>query len=323
LPAMPLDRIQAEVLDAGTVLLEYSLGERASHLFVVSRGGITHRALPGRVPLEAMARTAYERFRTPGQPADTAALRAMLIGNVDAKRLVVVADGALQYLPFAALTPGVPVVTAPSAAAIAAMRKTRGARPERELAIFSDPRVPALARLPFAKTEAAHIVNLAGGRAVYSASGDGATRQAVLDHPARIMHFAAHSLLDTERPDRTEIALSGEPLRLRDVAGLRLDDSLIVLSACQTALGREMKREGLLGLAYAFQQAGASQVLASLWKVDDRATAELMKHFYEGLLRQGLRAPEALTAAQQTLARSARWPHPFYWAGFTIQGDWR
>ncbi|MBM3787049.1 MAG: CHAT domain-containing protein, partial [Acidobacteria bacterium] len=216
-----------------------------------------------------------------------------------------------------------PVVTAPSAAAIAAMRKTRGARPERELAIFSDPRVPALARLPFAKTEAAHIVNLAGGRAVYSASGDGATRQAVLDHPARIMHFAAHSLLDTERPDRTEIALSGEPLRLRDVAGLRLDDSLIVLSACQTALGREMKREGLLGLAYAFQQAGASQVLASLWKVDDRATAELMKHFYEGLLRQGLRAPEALTAAQQTLARSARWPHPFYWAGFTIQGDWR
>jgi CHAT domain-containing protein len=120
-----------------------------------------------------------------------------------------------------------------------------------------------------------------------------------------------------------EIALADGSLRLRDVAKLQLNSRLVVLSACQTALGKEMKREGLLGLAHEFQRAGVSQVVASLWKVDDRATAELMKRFYEGLLVKGMAAPEALRSAQRSLASTSRWAHPFYWAGFVVQGDWR
>src|SRR5207302_9971410 len=112
-------------------------------------------------------------------------------------------------------------------------------------------------------------------------------------------------------------------LRLPDIYNMRLDADLVVLSACQTALGKQIKGEGLIGLTRAFMYAGAPRVVASLWEVSDRATAELMKRFYHGILQERLRPAAALHAAQVEMARDPRWASPYYWAGFVFQGDWR
>ena len=319
---LTVDDVQQRVLDGDTTLVEYALGEKASHLFVVTRAGVTHRTLPGRAVLEATARRAYEAYRQPEGKPDGAALARILLPGVRAKRLLIVADGALQYLPFVAFAPAETVVLAPSASAVAGLRALPVAG-GKGIAVFADPVAPQLARLAFARMEGDGIVGLAPKGQASLAVGAAATRAAVLGARAGILHFAAHSLLDTERPERTELVLSGGSLRLRDIYNMRVPARLVVLSACQTALGKEMKREGLLGLARAFQQAGVPRVVASLWKVDDRATAELMKEFYAGMLRDGRTAAEALREAQRRLAAKARWQHPYFWAGFVLQGEWR
>jgi CHAT domain-containing protein len=98
---------------------------------------------------------------------------------------------------------------------------------------------------------------------------------------------------------------------------------LVVLSACQTALGKEIKGEGLVGLTRGFMYAGSPRVVASLWRVPDRATAELMKRFYKGMLEEGQRPAAALRAAQVSLWKEQRWRDPYYWAAFVLQGEWR
>jgi CHAT domain-containing protein len=110
---------------------------------------------------------------------------------------------------------------------------------------------------------------------------------------------------------------------LHDIYNLRLDADLVVLSACQTALGKEIKGEGLVGLTRAFFYAGAPRVVASLWQVNDLATAELMKKFYRGLLERRLRPAAALRAAQIEMSHDPRWKSPYFWAGFVLQGEWR
>src|SRR5262249_28588236 len=120
---------------------------------------------------------------------------------------------------------------------------------------------------------------------------------------------------------------SGSPqngfLRLYDIYNLRLGSDLVVLSACQTALGGEIKGEGLIGLTRGFLYAGAPRVVASLWQIDDRTSAELMKRFYEGLLTRGERPAAALRAAQIAVWRTKGLDAPYYWAAFTLQGEWR
>ena len=96
-----------------------------------------------------------------------------------------------------------------------------------------------------------------------------------------------------------------------------------MLSACQTALGKEIRGEGLVGLTRGFMYAGAPRVIASLWQIDDRASAEFMKRFYEAMLGQKLRPAAALRAAQVSMSKDPRWHQPHYWAAFTIQGEWK
>ncbi len=112
-------------------------------------------------------------------------------------------------------------------------------------------------------------------------------------------------------------------LRADEAANLKLRADLVVLSACQTALGKELRGEGLLGLARGFMYAGAPRVIASLWRVADSATTDLMSTFYQGLLRDHLPAAEALRLAKLRLMRNPLRSNPYYWAGFTLQGDWR
>jgi CHAT domain-containing protein len=181
----------------------------------------------------------------------------------------------------------------------------------------------------------AAIVSLLPPRRVFKAVDFKATRETVLNAALdryRIVHFATHGLLDAQRPALSGLVLSlvderGAPrngyLRLPDIYNMRLDADLVVLSACETALGKEVKGEGLVGLARAFMYAGAPRVVASLWQVSDVATAELMKRFYRGMLQQHLRPAAALHAAQVNMQTDPRWRAPYFWAGFTLIGDWR
>jgi CHAT domain-containing protein/Tfp pilus assembly protein PilF len=147
----------------------------------------------------------------------------------------------------------------------------------------------------------------------------------------RIIHLATHGLLNSEHPELSGIVLSlvdkeGRPqngfLRLNEIYNLRLGADLVVISACQTALGKEVRGEGLIGLTRGFMYAGAPRVVASLWAVDDEATVELMKNFYREMLTRSQRPAAALRAAQVAIWKRKRLP-PYYWAAFVLQGDWR
>jgi CHAT domain-containing protein len=148
----------------------------------------------------------------------------------------------------------------------------------------------------------------------------------------RIVHFATHSLLNNEHPELSGVVLSlvdrdGRPqngfLRLYDIYNLRLGAELVVLSACSTALGEEIQGEGLMGLARGFLYAGAPRVVATLWEIDDRTMAEAMKRFYEAMLTRGERATQALRSAQIAMWKTKGWDAPYYWAAFTLEGEWR
>jgi CHAT domain-containing protein len=145
----------------------------------------------------------------------------------------------------------------------------------------------------------------------------------------RIVHFATHGLLNNQHPEFSGLVLSlvdehGKPqngfLLLQDIYNLNLPAEMVVLSACETALGREVRGEGLIGLTRAFMYAGAARVLASLWNVDDVATAELMSRFYKAVEQDGMSYPAALRQAQIQMWKQKRWHDPYYWGQFQMQG---
>jgi CHAT domain-containing protein len=190
-------------------------------------------------------------------------------------------------------------------------------------------------RLVFSNDEAEFITGFAPRSSTLKATGFKASHQLAISGELslyRIIHFATHGLINSEHPELSGLVLSlvdenGRPqdgfLRMGEIFNLRLPADLVVLSACQTALGKEIKGEGLVGLTRGFMYAGARRVVASLWQVDDQATSELMRLFYRGMLKEGLRPAAALREAQIGMSRSSRWSSPYYWAGFVIQGEWR
>ena len=190
-------------------------------------------------------------------------------------------------------------------------------------------------RLRFSRQEAEEIEGLAAGNKGLKAldfEANRATATGAELRQYRIVHFATHGLINNQHADLSGIVLSlvnqqGQPqngfLRLYDIYNMNLQADLVVLSACQTALGKEIKGEGLVGLTRAFMYAGSPRVVASLWQIDDRATAELMRRFYQGMLADGLRPAAALRAAQVSMWKDKRWGAPRYWAAFTLQGEWK
>jgi len=146
-----------------------------------------------------------------------------------------------------------------------------------------------------------------------------------------IIHFATHTILNSERPDLSGIVLSlvdesGNPLdgflRLHEIYNLKLNSNLVVLSSCNSAFGGGDDMN-FVGLTTGFMYAGTPRVVASLWSVDDRATAELMKRFYKAMLVDGLRPAAALRAAQIQMLGETGWEAPYFWGAFTLQGEWR
>ncbi len=380
-----LRQLQERDLDAETVLLEYFLGSRRSFLWFVTPASVTAHGLAPQGQIEALVREVFADLSDPdprrgaGERRALERLSQLLLGPVAAelggKRLVIVADGALQYLPFAALpVAGEPLVVGhelvylPSAAVLAELRRSRAERPmpARTLAVFadpvfsaSDPRVahsqpPSAApsptlldtatqgsfeRLVWSRREAEAIVETLGGRwpqdqlllaTDFASNVEVVTSGDVSDY--QILHFATHGLIDSARPQLSALVLSmvdtgGRPrdgfLRLYDIYELELAADLVVLSGCRTALGREIRGEGLQGLGRGFFHAGASRVMASLWSVQDRATGKLMEYFYRALFDERLTPDAALRWAQVAMWRDPAFRDPYFWAAFILQGDWR
>ena len=418
--------VQKQLSDAGTVLLEYELGEERSYLWLVSSTTFASYELPKRGEIEQAARQAYAQLTARVQrraQADkeyesaAAALSNLLLGKVGSQlghqRLVIVADGALNYIPFSALPAPlggalaaagsqtekgsfVPllvdreVVQLPSASVLGLLRRETASRrpPSKQVFVMADPvfsvndpRVKHSDRRPGSTSVAqnrADIVNdgesavteieasqlarsvgdvglARGGEALPRLEGTREEAQTIvalapvqsrlaLDFEAnratatsaelaqyRYLHFATHGLVDTQHPELSGLVLSmvnedGKPvngfLRLQDIFNLSLPVEMVVLSACETGIGKEVRGEGLLGLTRGFMYAGSPRVVVSLWKVDDSATAELMGRFYEGMLRQKLRPAAALRAAQLAMWQDSRWRAPYYWAAFVLQGEW-
>lgn len=417
---LSLADIQQQVLDPQTILLEYYLGDERSYLWVVAPDSIGSYELPKREEIEKAARRVYElltarnlrvRFETVDErrgrieKADAeyaqaaAVLSRIVLGPVSLKladkRLLVVSDGALQYIPFGALplpstapeqkdsTP-VPlalrheIVALPSAATLGALRHEISGRKPAAMTIaaiadpvfgrdderikgtsaprkIDEPRLSDseremersaaesgwgeewhVSRVPFTRFEATAIAELVPERERkealdFAANRATATSSGLSEY--RIVHFATHGFLNSLHPELSGIVLSlvdeqGRDqdgfLRAQEIYNLKLPAELVVLSGCRTGLGKEIRGEGLVGLTRAFMYAGAARVMVSLWDINDKATAEFMTRFYRAMLgKEQMRPAAALRAAQLSMWKEKRWPSPYYWAAFELQGESR
>jgi CHAT domain-containing protein len=192
-----------------------------------------------------------------------------------------------------------------------------------------------LDRLSFSRSEADAITAAAPAGSSFKALDFDASRARVLDRELkqfRLVHLATHGILNDHHPELSGLVFSlvnekGQAedgfLKLNDVYNMDLPVDMIVLSACQTAVGKQVKGEGLIGLTRGFMHAGAARVVASLWKVQDEATAELMKRFYSYMLEKKMPAAAALRQAQLDLMKIRGATRPYYWAGFVLQGEWK
>ena len=428
---LTLAEVQQNVLDDQTVLVEYALQAEESYLFAASKSEVNLFKLPGRANVDKLAMDlraqlipstlqrrivgidVAEANRGLGiaaaAPADVApfvaashALYKVVLepaaGMIGEKRLMVVADGALNYIPFEVLLKSADsgdfsslgylvksneIVYAPSASVVAAIKQQRAKSTSRAILIIADPvfnsndtrarkatatpasdaevrglgiqgaladvagsKAPAkptaameglpLARLNGTRTEAEQISTLAktaGGQADVwldlDANEENLGTRDVTKY--RIIHVATHGLLNAERPQFTGIVLSlvGNKthdgfVRTDEVFNLRLGSPLVMLSACETGLGKEKRGEGVMGLTRAFMYAGAPTVGVSLWSVADKSTADLMTDFYRRLLSTGdsTTSSGALRSAQLAMITGKKYSAPFYWAPFVLVGDW-
>ncbi|HEX7331247.1 MAG TPA: CHAT domain-containing protein [Pyrinomonadaceae bacterium] len=386
--------------DDQTMLLEYFLGRNASYLWAITLNDAKVFVLPKADDITRVVQDVYKLLSTePNDDTDqrlnnaTAELSKLVLGPVadqlHARRIIVVADGALNYIPFqllplasrnnAPLVANYEVVNAPSASVLGQLREEKRQRPRRTkiLAAFGDPvfasnyqqfknsgsgEVLAASQaaggqswqrssrdievkgddidpdtiqpLHYSKSELKKLSDLAGSQALIVRGFDAS--RGVLEtidfSKYAILHFATHGLLNPKNPENSGFLLSmldfdGKPqngfITMQDVYSLRVPVDLVVLSACRTGLGKDVRGEGLIGLTRGFMHAGASSVVASLWKVDDEATAELMKNFYANMLQKGLAPAEALREAQNTVRQNPMWQSPHFWAGFTLQGEFK
>jgi CHAT domain-containing protein/tetratricopeptide (TPR) repeat protein len=402
-------------LDRDTLMLEFALGRERSYVFVLDRESITSYMIPGELEIEKAVRRLRELLTTRQVTQSQRSIRAadeefsraaselswMLLGKaadrLPGRRLIIIADGILQSLPFNALPTPTPnpdsagnlliqnhvIVSLPSASSLAQLRieAARKRTPDRLLAVFGDPifqitdaRIPRvqtpapkpasspsatsrstqspratsilrggtegilsadLSRLEGTRNEALAILGMVPKELRMEALGFDANKAAVLSPELsryRFIHFATHTIMNDAYPDLSSMVFSlfderGKSqdgyLWLKDMYNLKLSADLVVLSACDTGLGKEVKGEGLMSMVRGFMYSGTPRVLASLWKVDDVATAELMTEFYKQLLENNQTPADALHLAQIVQRTKPGRVSPYYWAGFQIHGEWR
>lgn len=399
--AWNLHRIEETVLaDDEAVLLEYIMGAENSYAWTVTRNEFKSYKLGPQKNVNDAVRRVYELLSNSLKAGNEVELEkaigklsqlvvAPVAAALNRKRIILVADGPLNYIPFQLLLDAsagnepliakFEIVNVPSASILGQLRheKQQRRRSTKVLAAFGDPVFASnyaqfkdanagellatthtnftskwqhawrdielegdkfdpqsIQPLLYTKRELRNLTEIAGPGSLV-ASGFKASRETLdgLDlSQYSILHFATHGLLDPKRPEHSGFFLSmidatGRPqdgfITMQDVYRLRAPVDLVVLSACRTGLGKDVRGEGLIGLTRGFMYAGASSVVASLWKVDDEATAELMKSFYTNMLQKGMRPAEALRSAQNTLRQDPAWQSPRFWAGFILQGEFK
>jgi CHAT domain-containing protein len=394
-----LKRIQEQVIgDEDTVLLEYSVGADRSYAWAVTRNDIVSYELAPETELTAAANKVYKLMsvrpatdpNTELQQASNELSKLVLAPVADSlgkRRIIVVADDVLHYIPFQALPDPAgkaermidahEIVNAPSASILGELRQETARRQPaaRVLAAFGNPVFASnylqvrnadagdlvadlspdndrwrhalrdikvdgdaidptdIQPLFYTTRELSNLREIAGEESLLL-TGFEATRESLnnLDLTQfAILHFATHGVLDPRNPENSGFFLSmvnrnaqkqNGFIGLQDVYALKARVDLVVLSACRTGLGKDVKGEGLIGLTRGFMHAGASSTVASLWSVDDEATAELMKNFYANMLQKKMTPSNALREAQSTIRKDPRWSSPYYWAAFTFQGDY-
>jgi CHAT domain-containing protein len=425
-----LAEVQQKVLDDHTALVEYTLRPDASYLWVVTKTSASIYKLPPRPNIDKLAMdfraqlipsrlqrrivgidviseqeqrgvgtaTSLEEAG-PTIAASNALYKVVLepaAANLGDKRLLIVPDGALNYIPFQALVTSPAandfssapylvktneIVSAPSASVVAAIRQNANRPTGRQMLIVADPifnsndtRARALAATATSESrglglglasavadvtgqnatppptmQGLPLARLAGTRREADqisklAQSSGAQADVWLDLNAsetnfenrdlskyRVIHVATHGLLDAERPQFTGVVLSlignekGDGfVRTDEVFNLHLGSPLVMLSACETGLGKEKRGEGVMGLTRAFMYAGAPTVGVSLWSVADRSTADLMTEFYKRLLASDTASSAtSMRAAQLAMIGGKKYAAPFFWAPFVLVGDWQ
>lgn len=347
-----------KTLRPGEVALSFVLSEPHSFRWTIRRDGVAASTLPGRSAIEARAARVRALARVPSDgaalEAAAAGLATLLFADLplaDEAPVVVIPHGVLNYIPFDILPlGGAPLIErhavsyAPSLNALAQLRRLRGEPDSFRVLAIGDPVVtPAapptavrgadvdslalLGPLPFARDELRAIRRTLPGAADTLSGADAtesALRRAGLARYS-VIHFATHGLVHDTRPSRSGLLLSRDGgddglLQTTEIYGLDLRSDLVVLSACQTALGREITGEGILGLTRAFFFAGSRAVVATLWNLNDRFAAQFIRRFYDGI-HDGLAPEEALRRAKISYLHDATYGHPFYWASPVLIGD--
>ena len=391
---LKLQDIQQQ-LDKDTVLLSYWLGEQESYLWVITPASLTSYLLPNKTEIKTLAGDFLGSVIDPTSSAKKARSKAIALTQIilkpaaeklQNKRLIIVSDGKLQYIPFGALanlnstTPADfkpllfdhEIINLPSASTIGFIRQdlTKRKMAPKTLMVFADPvfgrnddrvktdnlaqnnsnsdtslrslnleritrslgKRSAFARLPGTRTEAEKILSLVPKSAskklfdfdvnLTNINNDDLSQY-------RIIHFATHGILNQNHPELSGIVLSlvdkqGKDqnglLMTPDIFNLNLPADLIVLSACETALGKDVQGEGIVGLTRGFMYAGTSRLMLSLWQVDDKETAELMSRLYQIMFQEKLTPAAALRKAQLSMWKDGK--APYYWSAFILQGEW-
>lgn len=370
--SVPLSEIQ-KYLDDETVLLEFSLGKRESYLWMVARDSVRSFSLPARREIENLAIAVRDSLLLQKINASqgekifdqksndlSRILLAQVAPYLKKQRIIVVPQGALQYIPFSALPEnGIPLIvnheitSLQSASLLVFLQNKKLPVYKNQIAVFADPVFSAdderlkenrvrknssendIQRLFTSRFEAQKISSFAPpGKSLIVLDAQ-ASRENLMKADLssyRILHFATHSIIDDERPELSAIMLSNYDergqkitglLRSAEIINLNINSEMVVLSGCRTGLGKDVRGEGLLNLSRSFMLAGTSRLLVSLWEVEDKATAEFMARFYEKHLKEKMTAAAALRAAKLDFMKDKRWRLPFYWSAFVLQGDWK
>lgn len=353
-----LTTLQREVLSSDETFLDLYLGPETSVLFAVTTDSCRAIRLPSAAELDPILSGYRELLAAPPSDAgcDPQALTRvasrtsdLLLGGVHdllrgRRRILIAPDGVLNLLPFAELPmpkdspegnaaetrAGLEEISwnrVPSATILARLRRD-------PLPVHAVARVRTLALAGEGDTTGVMLpgtlreVRTLGRRyrdveaRIVSASRDTLGPE-ILDGPD-LIHIASHLAIDDQSPWQSAIRLgvATQPPKLTAarIAQLRLPARLAVLASCESAGGTVLSGEGVLGMASAFLSAGVPAVVATLWPVDDRATAEFTLRFYEGLA-DGRTADDALRRAQRALRDDPATRQPFYWAGFVLIGD--
>ncbi len=333
-PGLTLDRLQREILREGELLLDFFVGPSVSLLFAVTRDSCRVVTLPGEQKLDPAARLYHDLLARPPAGQDVAAIRdaGMALGDgllapvddliADAGSVLVAADGSLNLLPFALLrfSSGMPRewTRVPSAAILARIRsRPTASGPPRVLALAAEqgPR----GRLRGARREVEHLARRYRGVVPRILGDADSVRLDALTTGWSLLHLAGHAEVDDQHPWRSSIRLGQNRLRAASLSTARIPVRLAVLSSCETAQGRILSGEGVLGLSTALLGAGADCVVATLWPVDDQTCARLMKSFY-ARLAAGESVAASLREAQAAIRSDPGTAHPFYWAGYIAIG---